>query len=1198
MTVIYDHLYRSPNLHGHGHGHSHISNPSSSLSLNDKFNVIKEVGDGSFGSVVLARTRTAGSYVARRGSTVAIKTMKKTFDSFDACLELREVVFLRNLPPHAHLVPALDIFLDPLSKKLHIAMEYMDGNLYQLMKARDHQLLDQKSVKSILFQIMGGLEHIHANGFFHRDIKPENILISTNGSHSGGASHSNSSTQGLAKYSQMITPPSTPSTYTVKIADFGLARQINSKQPYTTYVSTRWYRAPEVLLRAGEYSAPVDMWAVGAMAVEVATLKPLFPGRNEVDQVWRVCEIMGSPGNWYSKSGGKVGGGEWKDGVKLAGKLGFSFPKMAPHAMDTILTTPQWPASLANFVTWCLMWDPKARPTAQQALAHEYFADAIDPLRPKSSTSRLLGRRTSERGFRFGSSSNGGNVSSAASSATTSGNSGASSVFGLGFGSHGNSGDSSPTAGCKPSWFRRSIIGTVNLGGNNSNVGPGRNAAPIPGPIPVPAPATILESQHHGNVSGSTNQTATNITTGGPAGIVSARRASYMAYQQNSNNNADQTIAAPANVHLMSSSTTPASLNGSGAGPTKASRLIKRATWANGAAPMAIMPSIRPISPRSNAINAQANAAVNPSADAQSGAGATAGHVARGTNANGAAAAGLGHVNANQHAHAYPNGIAASTSTNNANLNIPASSTSTTGSGKLVSPTSRKFGLGRQTSTTSNKTTTTETVPSLSATTSPSQSRSHRQEGAAGANGASAATATGGYSGSPSVSASGTANGGVYHASGPTALTSPKESFFSHLRKRARRLSGRNNFGSNNSSGNTATGQDEEAGCAGGLWSSRNSMALDGAGSVKSKSPDRMRFSLDMSPTPTAATTATGVTTTSCPTGTTTTAGSANMLANGSGATASAAPPHPTAQQQQQQQQQMQGQGSMQNPNMVYLQNQNQSQAQPGANQQNRLSSDMTSRVLEQLPPAPTSAAGSSAFRTGPVSSRTRRALQMSVSRYETPEEEDELMHDEIQAQIQQQQQQSQQDANIKPRRTASYLHNNPLRSNLVEEPLKENAVSNYTLPKRYSSGNMNIAPGVMPSPQDLSNAFTSFQNPYPTPSPSARQEMDFRAVNPATGAPTPAMSNTGATTPSTISNSSMSMSRGVGLGLATNGLKVLPGQGSMQSSPTSMTGQWRTTPPYDDANATGAGVNENGQPRAVSAKWANDVIDSSPMLR
>lgn len=314
--------------------------------------------------------------------------MKKTFDSFTACLELREVIFLRSLPPHPHLVPALDIFLDPYSRRLHIAMEYMDGNLYQLMKARDHKPLDVHSVKSILFQILAGLEHIHHSDFFHRDIKPENILVSTSQKMEMG--------HNFRRYSALMTPPSTPPVYTIKIADFGLARETHSKLPYTTYVSTRWYRAPEVLLRAGEYSAPVDIWAVGAMAVEIATLKPLFPGGNEVDQVWRVCEIMGSPGSWVNKHNQRVGGGEWKDGVRLAQKLGFSFPKMAPHPLDTILQSPQWPASLAQFVTWCLMWDPRGRPTSTQALAHEFFNDAVDPLRLKSSSSRLLGRKQSD----------------------------------------------------------------------------------------------------------------------------------------------------------------------------------------------------------------------------------------------------------------------------------------------------------------------------------------------------------------------------------------------------------------------------------------------------------------------------------------------------------------------------------------------------------------------------------------------------------------------------------------------------------------------------------------------------------------------------------------------------------------------------------------------------------------------------------
>ncbi|CAN9087775.1 unnamed protein product [Alternaria alternata] len=468
--------------------------PHGWASLEERYEVMKEIGDGSFGSVALARVRTAGSHIARRGTLVAIKTMKKTFDSFSSCLELREVIFLRSLPPHPHLVPALDIFLDPYSRRLHIAMEFMDGNLYQLMKARDHKPMDAHSVKSILFQIMSGLEHIHDREFFHRDIKPENILVST--------SQQNDTSHPFRRYSAMMTPPSTPPAYTIKIADFGLARETHSKLPYTTYVSTRWYRAPEVLLRAGQYSAPVDIWAVGAMAVEIATLKPLFPGGNEVDQVWRVCEIMGSPGGWVNKHGQRVGGGEWKEGVRLAQKLGFSFPKMAPHSIDTILPSPQWPASLAQFVTWCLLWDPRARPTSRQALDHEYFQDAVDPLRLKSSSSRLLGRKGSE-------------------------------ISGK------DSPDASPKLTSKTSsWLRRSLVA--------------RESAPAVPQHTTQQPLSPRPSPAHANsdVSGSTKQR--------PAAT-------------------------------------------------------KRATWTNGAsnngAPIPILPSIKPISPLSAEVTAQATAA-------------------------------------------------------------------------------------------------------------------------------------------------------------------------------------------------------------------------------------------------------------------------------------------------------------------------------------------------------------------------------------------------------------------------------------------------------------------------------------------------------------------------------------------------------------------------------------------------------------
>lgn len=90
--------------------------------------------------------------------------------------------------------------------------------------------MELNDIKSIMYQILRGLAYVHKMGFFHRDMKLENVLMS----------------EGKAK-----------------IADFGLAREIRSKPPYTDYVSTRWYRAPELLLRSTTYNSPVDIFAAG-----------------------------------------------------------------------------------------------------------------------------------------------------------------------------------------------------------------------------------------------------------------------------------------------------------------------------------------------------------------------------------------------------------------------------------------------------------------------------------------------------------------------------------------------------------------------------------------------------------------------------------------------------------------------------------------------------------------------------------------------------------------------------------------------------------------------------------------------------------------------------------------------------------------------------------------------------------------------
>ena len=222
---------------------------------------------------------------------------------------------LRAIPFHSNVIPLYDFFLLPDSKELYFVFESMEGNLYHLIKTRKGRALAGGLVSSIFRQIVSGLDHIHAHGYFHRDMKPENVLVTTTG---------------LFDYASVspIAPPNAPKEKDVvaiiKLADFGLARETKSLPPYTEYVATRWYRAPEVLFLSRDYSNPVDMWALGTIMAELVNLRPLFPGADQLDQINKICEIMGNPSDEY----GFEGGGPWVKGDRLAQAVGFQFAKV------------------------------------------------------------------------------------------------------------------------------------------------------------------------------------------------------------------------------------------------------------------------------------------------------------------------------------------------------------------------------------------------------------------------------------------------------------------------------------------------------------------------------------------------------------------------------------------------------------------------------------------------------------------------------------------------------------------------------------------------------------------------------------------------------------------------------------------------------------------------------------------------------
>ncbi|XP_038982560.1 shaggy-related protein kinase alpha-like isoform X2 [Phoenix dactylifera] len=285
------------------------------------------VGTGSFGVVFQAKC-------VETGETVAIKKVLQ-----DKRYKNRELQIM-HLLDHPNVVQLKHYFFSTTEKDevyLNLVLEYVSETVYCICKyhRRMNQHMPLIYVQLYTYQICRVLSYIHrVLGVCHRDIKPQNLLVN-------------------------------PHTHQVKLCDFGSAKKLVLGEPNISYICSRYYRAPELIFGATEYTSAIDMWSVGCVLAELLMGQPLFPGESGVDQLVEIIKILGTP---------------TREEIKCMNPnyTEFKFPQIKAHPWHKLFHK-RMPPEAVDLVSRLLQYSPNLRCTALEACAHPFFDELRDP---------------------------------------------------------------------------------------------------------------------------------------------------------------------------------------------------------------------------------------------------------------------------------------------------------------------------------------------------------------------------------------------------------------------------------------------------------------------------------------------------------------------------------------------------------------------------------------------------------------------------------------------------------------------------------------------------------------------------------------------------------------------------------------------------------------------------------------------------
>jgi cyclin-dependent kinase len=290
----------------------------------DRYAKIEKVGEGTYGVVYKARDVGTNQIVALK------KIRLEAEDEGVPSTAIREISLLKELKDD-NIVRLLDIV--HADQKLYLVFEFLDVDLKRYIENgnRSRTPIQLDMVKKFMHQLNSGLLYCHSHRILHRDLKPQNLLIDKRSN--------------------------------LKLADFGLARAFGiPMRTYTHEVVTLWYRAPEVLLGSRHYSTAVDMWSVGCIFAEMVLHgHPLFPGDSEIDQIFKIFQILGTPTE------------EVWQGVSKLPDYKPTFPQWSRQDIAPIV--PVLDEAGLDILKSTLTYDSAKRISAKRALEHPYFQD-------------------------------------------------------------------------------------------------------------------------------------------------------------------------------------------------------------------------------------------------------------------------------------------------------------------------------------------------------------------------------------------------------------------------------------------------------------------------------------------------------------------------------------------------------------------------------------------------------------------------------------------------------------------------------------------------------------------------------------------------------------------------------------------------------------------------------------------------------